>query len=158
MPPARATSARWSRCAGPTSCASSLPRRSPSPSWSTRSSTRPLRSSSASRLAVPIVLMGLNLRPLFASLPPLLGDVRADLGLSAAAAGLLTTGPVLCLGALAPLGPRLVRRMPVERLLVGCGALSAVGLALRGAGGTVALFAGTLTAGAAVAGAQVVLP
>jgi CP family cyanate transporter-like MFS transporter len=102
--------------------------------------------------------MGLNLRPLFASLPPLLGDVRADLGLSAAAAGLLTTGPVLCLGALAPLGPRLVRRMPVERLLVGCGVLSAAGLALRGAGGTVALFAGTLAAGAAVACAQVVLP
>jgi MFS transporter, CP family, cyanate transporter len=102
--------------------------------------------------------MGLNLRPLFASLPPLLGDVRADLGLSAAAAGLLTTGPVLCLGALAPLGPRLVRRMPVERLLVACGALTAAGLALRGAGGTAPLFAGTLAAGAAVACAQVVLP
>jgi MFS transporter, CP family, cyanate transporter len=101
--------------------------------------------------------MGLNLRPLFASLPPLLGDVRADLGLSAAAAGLLTTGPVLCLGACAPLGPWLVRRMPVERLLVVCGTLSAVGLALRGAGGTAALFAGTLAAGAAVACAQVVL-
>jgi MFS transporter, CP family, cyanate transporter len=102
--------------------------------------------------------MGLNLRPLFASLPPLLDDVRADLGLSAAAAGLLTTGPVLCLGALAPLGPRLVRRMPVERLLVGCGLLTALGLALRGAGGTAPLFAGTLLAGAAVACAQVVLP
>jgi len=44
--------------------------------------------------------------------------VRADLGLSAAAAGLLTTGPLLCLGILAPLGPRIARRMPVERLLV----------------------------------------
>jgi len=121
-------------------------------------STAGLSHLSATRLAVLIVLMGLNLRPLFASLPPLLGDVRADLGLSAAAAGLLTTGPVLCLGALAPLGPRLVRRMPVERLLVACGALTAAGLALRGAGGTAALFAGTLAAGAAVACAQVVLP
>jgi MFS transporter, CP family, cyanate transporter len=104
-----------------------------------------------------VVLMGVNLRPLFASLPPLLDDVRADLGLSAAAAGLLTTGPVLCLGALAPLGPRLVRRMPVERLLVGCGLVTALGLGLRGAGGTLGLFAGTLAAGAGVACAQVVL-
>ena len=68
-----------------------------------------------SALAVPIVLIGLNLRPLFASLPPLVHDVRADLHLSAAAAGLLTTGPLLCLGILAPIGPRIARRYPVER-------------------------------------------
>ena len=111
-------------------------RRSPSPSWSTRSSTRRPRCSSASALAVPIVLIGLNLRPLFASLPPLVHDVRADLGLSAAAAGLLTTGPLLCLGILAPLGPRIARRMPVERLLVACALATAVGCGARGLGGT----------------------
>jgi CP family cyanate transporter-like MFS transporter len=41
-----------------------------------------------------IVLPALNLWTIVASLPPLLGDVRADLGLSAAVAGLLTTLPV----------------------------------------------------------------
>ena len=51
-----------------------------------------------------------SLRTIFASLPPLLAEVRADLGLSAGAAGLLTTLPVVCLGALAPLAPRLARR------------------------------------------------
>ena len=40
-----------------------------------------------------IVLLALNLRTLVASLPPLLTDVRADLGLSGLAAGLLTTLP-----------------------------------------------------------------
>src|SRR4051794_21349826 len=109
-------------------------------------------------LTVPIVLIGLNLRPLFASLPPLLHDVRTDLGLSAAAAGLLTTGPLLCLGVLAPLGPRLARRMPVERLLVACALATAVGCGARGLGGTAPLFIGTLLAGAAIALAQVVIP
>jgi CP family cyanate transporter-like MFS transporter len=85
-------------------------------------------------------------------------DVRADLGLSAAAAGLLTTGPLLCLGLLAPLGPRLSRRMPVERLLLGCCIATGAGTAARGVGGTAGLFAGTLLAGAAIALAQVVLP
>jgi CP family cyanate transporter-like MFS transporter len=84
--------------------------------------------------------------------------VRTDLGLSAAAAGLLTTGPLLCLGILAPLGPRIARRMPVERLLVACALATAAGVGARGLGGTAALYAGTLLAGAAIALAQVVLP
>jgi CP family cyanate transporter-like MFS transporter len=84
--------------------------------------------------------------------------VRADLGLSAAAAGLLTTGPLLCLGILAPLGPRIARRMPVERLLVACALATAAGCGARGLGGTLPLFAGTLLAGAAIALAQVVIP
>src|SRR3954465_5205797 len=109
-------------------------------------------------LTVPIVLIGLNLRPPFASLPPLVHDVREDLGLSAAAAGLLTTGPLLCLGILAPLGPRIARRFPVERiLLVACFA-TALGTAARGLGGIPALYLGTLLAGAAIALSQVVTP
>jgi CP family cyanate transporter-like MFS transporter len=110
------------------------------------------------QLAVPVVLIGLNLRPLFASLSPLLHDVRTDLGLSAAAAGLLTTGPLLCLGALAPLGPRIVRRVAVERLLVACALLTAAGVGARGLGGAAPLYLGTLLAGAAIALAQVVIP
>ncbi|WP_231379164.1 MFS transporter [Candidatus Solirubrobacter pratensis] len=118
----------------------------------------PSSSASVTRLAVPVVLIGLNLRPLFASLPPLLHDVRADLGLSGAAAGLLTTGPLLCLGGLAPLGPRIARRWPVEWLLVACALATAAGCAARGIGGTAPLYLGTLLAGAAIALAQVVIP
>ena len=89
-----------------------------------------------------IVLLSLNLRTIFASLPPLLDDVRADLGLSHAASGLLTTGPVLCFAVLAPLAPRLTRRFPIERLLLVCGFLTAVGAGVRGVGGTAGLFLG----------------
>jgi CP family cyanate transporter-like MFS transporter len=105
-----------------------------------------------------VVLAGINMRMVFASLPPLLQEVRDDLGLSAAAAGLLTTAPVLCFGALAPLAPPLVRRVPIERVVAASAALTALGAGLRGVGGAGGLFAGTLLAGAAVAVAQTSVP
>jgi CP family cyanate transporter-like MFS transporter len=100
----------------------------------------------------------LNLRTAVASLPPLLDTIRADLALSATAAGVLTALPVLCFGAFAPLVPRLVRRVAIERLLAVCALVTGAALALRGAGGVAALFAGTLVAGAGVAIAQTALP
>lgn len=115
-----------------------------------------LRTGSTALAAV--ILLSINLRTVFASLPPLLAEVRADFGLSAGVAGLLTTGPVLCLGLLGQLAPHITRRVPIERVLVVCGLVTAGGVAARGAGSLAALFAGTLLAGAAVAIAQVALP
>lgn len=105
-----------------------------------------------------IVLLGVNLRTVIASLPPLLSDVRADLGLSATVAGLLTTLPVVCFGALALVGPRLARRVPLELVLVACALATAAGAALRGIDNAAALFAGSLVAGAAVGIGQATLP
>lgn len=115
-------------------------------------------SSRVTPFILPVVLTGLNLRPLFGSLPPLLADVRDDLGLSAGAAGLLTTGPLLCLGILAPLGPRIARRFPVERIIALALLCTALGTAARGLGGIAPLYLGTLLAGAAIALTQVVTP
>lgn len=98
------------------------------------------------------------MRTVFASLPPLLDEVRADLGLSAAVAGLLTAVPLLCFGLFAPFVPMLVRTVAIQRVVAVCAALTALGAAVRGLGGTAALFAGTLVAGAAVAFAQAVIP
>ena len=101
-----------------------------------------------------IVLLALNLRTLVAGLPPLLENIRDDLGLSGLAGGLLTTLPVLAFGAFAPLAPRLSRRVPIEWLLVGCALVTACAAALRGAGGVAPLFLGCALAGVAVAVAQ----
>ncbi len=109
-------------------------------------------------VVVSIVLLALNLRTVIASLPPLLGELRADLGLSATVAGLLTTLPVVAFGALAPAAPRLARRVGLERILLGCAALTAGSAALRGLGSLWALFAGSLASGVAVALAQGCLP
>jgi CP family cyanate transporter-like MFS transporter len=107
---------------------------------------------------VAIVLLALNLRPVFSSLSPLVDTVRDDLGLSAAAAGLLTTLPVLCLGMFAPLAPRLSARYPIERLLVVCALATGAGAAFRGIGSYPALIAGGVLAGSAIAVAQAVIP
>jgi CP family cyanate transporter-like MFS transporter len=105
-----------------------------------------------------IVLLALNLRTLVAGLPPLLDDIRGDLGLSGLAGGLLTTLPVLAFGAFAPLAPRLSRRVPIEWLLVGCAVVTAAAAALRGAGGVAPLYLGCALSGVAVAVAQASLP
>ncbi|MCC0241742.1 CynX/NimT family MFS transporter [Pseudomonas aeruginosa] len=82
-------------------------------------------------LLLGLVLVALNLRPALSSLAPLLNQVRDDTGLSAAAAGLLTTAPVLCLGLFAPLAPRLARRIGAERsvlLILFCLAGASIGI------------------------------
>ena len=51
-------------------------------------------------LAVAILLAALNLRIAgVASVPPLLTDLERELGISSTVAGVLTSLPVLCLGA-----------------------------------------------------------
>ena len=109
-------------------------------------------------VAAAVVLLALNLRTLIASLPPLLPDIRDDLGLSATVAGLLTTLPVVCFGAFAPVLPRLARRVSLERILASCGVVTIVAAALRGTGTAAALFAASLLAGISVAIAQGALP
>ena len=58
-----------------------------------------------------LVLVAANLRTLMASLPPLAETIRADLGLSSAWMGVLTTLPVLCMGLLAPVANQVARRV-----------------------------------------------
>src|SRR3954451_7241159 len=98
------------------------------------------------------------MRTAVASLPPLLADVRADLGLSGTVAGLLTTLPVVCFGALAFAVPGLARRYTLQRVLVACALLTAAAAGVRGFGTTAALFAGSLGAGVGVAVAQATVP
>ncbi|MFP3836248.1 hypothetical protein SCA31_25450, partial [Chryseobacterium sp. SIMBA_028] len=70
-------------------------------------------------LGVSLVLIAFNLRPVFSSASALLPEIRSGLGLSALGASLLTTLPVVCLGAFSPLAPRLAQRIGSERTLLG---------------------------------------
>lgn len=107
----------------------------------------------AGRLAagLAIVLVAFNLRPLFASVAPVLPELVAGLAISPAAASLLTTAPVLCLGLFAPAAPGLALRFGFERLLLGCLAALALGTALRGVASFPVLLAGVVIGGIAVA-------
>ena len=108
-------------------------------------------------LFAALVLSGLSLRTTFASLPPLLHEVRADLRLSAGVAGLLTTGPVICFGLFATAAPALARRWPIEWTLATAALITAAATAVRGTG-VIGLFAGTVFAGVAVAISQTLVP
>ena len=109
-------------------------------------------------LALSIVLVALNLRPALSSVSPVLAAVQAELGLSATAAGLLTTLPVLCLGLFAPLAPWLSERFDSERTVLGVLIVLGAGTALRGLFGPWGLFAGALLAGASIGVIGVLLP
>ena len=109
-------------------------------------------------LIMGLVLVEMNLRPALSSLSPLLNEVSASLGLSAAKAGLLTTLPVLCLGLFAPLAPILARRFGAERVVLGILLTLAAGIILRSSFGEVGLFVGSLIAGASIGIIGVLLP
>jgi MFS transporter, CP family, cyanate transporter len=110
-------------------------------------------------LLLALLLVAVNLRPAIASVPPLLGLLQTELGLSGAAAGMLTTLPVLCLSLFAPAGAAVARRLGRERALSVALALVAAGTLVRGAApDPVPLFAGTFLAGAGIAMGGALLP
>jgi len=114
-------------------------------------------------VGLALVLVAVNLRTTVASLPPLLGQIERELGLSGAAAGLLTALPVLCMALFAPMAHRLAHRFGREATALSAVALVAVGNGLRMAGSaswsaSAVLFAGTFLAGLGVAVCGVVLP
>ena len=65
-----------------------------------------------------ILLLAANLRPALTGLTPLIGQIRADTGISYGVAGLLTALPLLAMGVLSPIAPLLARRLGLERVLL----------------------------------------
>jgi MFS transporter, CP family, cyanate transporter len=113
----------------------------------------------AALLLAGIVLIAANLRPGITVVGPLVGDIRATLGLSNAGAGLLTTLPVLAFAVLSLLAPPIARRIGIERTLGVALVLIAAGALLRSAGPAVAAaFVGTTILGAGIAAGNVLLP
>ncbi|MFZ6049189.1 CynX/NimT family MFS transporter [Pseudomonas sp. CR3202] len=75
-----------------------------------------------------LVLAAINLRPGITSLAPLIERIALELSLSRSLISLATALPVLCMGLLAPLAPRLAVRFGLERVITVC--LALIGLAL----------------------------
>ena len=109
-------------------------------------------------LAAAIVFTALNLRTAVASVPPLLDEIRTDLPLSAAAAGALTTTPVVCMALGAVVAPRVARRIGTESAVAALCLTMVAGMLLRWVPGVAALFAGTIVAGLGIALGNVLVP
>jgi MFS transporter, CP family, cyanate transporter len=114
----------------------------------------PYRSTLASSTLAPLVglfLASLALRPQLLAIGPLLPTIREDLGMAHGVAGLLGTIPVLCMGLLAPFGPRLVARVGVRASLAACLAgICVFGLVRALAPDPATILAATLAIGVAV--------
>jgi MFS transporter, CP family, cyanate transporter len=109
-------------------------------------------------IAGAIVFTALNLRTAVASVPPLLDELRDDVPLSAAGAGVLTTLPVICMSVGSPVAPRLASRIGTETAVVALALTMVAGISLRLIPGIVPLFTGTIVAGLGIALGNVLVP
>ncbi|MFD1214668.1 MFS transporter [Arthrobacter sp. GCM10027362] len=107
---------------------------------------------------IGILLIAANLRVSFVSVGPVLGDIRTDLGLGAAAAGFLTSLPLVGFAVFSPLAPAVGRRLGLERTLWAALAVLAGGILLRSAALPGALWIGTGLLGLGIAFLNVLLP
>ncbi|MEY4493473.1 MAG: hypothetical protein RL355_822 [Actinomycetota bacterium] len=101
--------------------------------------------------AFPLFLVGLTLRPLTTAIGPILPEIRAEFGLSATSAAVLSTLPVIAFGAGAFFVPRVLHRITPNHALSFSLLIIALGAHLRMIPTVFALFLGTLIIGLGVA-------
>jgi CP family cyanate transporter-like MFS transporter len=119
---------------------------------------------SAVRAAFPwltvaaVMVASLSLRGPIVSPTPVLGDIRRDLGLNAAVAGLLTTAPVLMFAVLTPIAAVVIRRIGAEIAVAVTLVGVLVGTVLRIIPGFGWLLAGMVVIGASITLGNIVMP
>ncbi len=90
-----------------------------------------------------IVLVSFSMRAPMGAVGPLVSEIRQSLGISASAAGLVTTLPLLLFAFCAPIAGRLISKASFSILLPAYLGLVSIGVVLRSNFGVVGLFAGT---------------
>ncbi|MFF0903387.1 UNVERIFIED_CONTAM: MFS transporter [Kocuria sp. CPCC 205316] len=109
-------------------------------------------------VVVGIVLVALSLRGPIIAPTPVITQLQADLGLSAATAGLLTGLPVLLFALATPLASKLIGRFGPETAVLVCLTGVLAGTVIRSAGPAPVVLAGTVVIGAAIAIGNIVVP
>ncbi|WP_432520542.1 MFS transporter [Kineococcus sp. SYSU DK006] len=109
-------------------------------------------------LVAGLLLVACSMRSPLTGVGPLLPVLSADSGLGAAAAGALTSLPLLAFAGCSPFVPRAAARWGTRGTLVAALVVLVAGGALRWVPGAVPLFAGTALVGAGIAVANVLLP
>jgi CP family cyanate transporter-like MFS transporter len=109
-------------------------------------------------LIAGILVLASNLRPALTGVGPLVDDIRADLGLSGAAAGFLAALPLLMFAVFSPVSSAVALRFGTERALWGALVGLTAGILLRSAALPGAIWVGTAIVGASIAFFNVLLP
>ncbi|WP_297345448.1 MFS transporter [Amnibacterium sp.] len=107
---------------------------------------------------IGVLLIAVNLRAALTAVGPVLGLVRGDLHLSAAAAGLLTGLPLLAFAAFSPLAPAVARAVGLDRSLWLALLLTAAGIVVRSLPWGGGPWLGTAALGVGIALVNVLLP
>lgn len=94
-------------------------------------------------LALTVIFLAANMRACYTGVGTIVSFIQADLGLSAAAAGMITTIPLIIFAVVCPLSAPLSGKFGIGKMLLVGLVLNAFGSALRAFGGAVGLFAGT---------------
>ena len=109
------------------------------------------------KFLISLLVVAVCLRSAITGVGPLLTQLRADMGLSATVAGVLSSLPLLMFAVCAPLA-RLARNHGTERLLLAALLALLTGILLRPTGPLIALFAGTVLLAGGIAVANILLP
>ncbi len=109
-------------------------------------------------LIVGILFIAMALRAPVTGVPPLVGLIREQLGLSNTAAGMLITLPLLAFAVVSLVSAGMARRHGLERTLFFALLLIGGGIVLRSQGQAWALYAGTAVIGSGIAIGNVLLP
>ena len=109
-------------------------------------------------MGVGILCVALTLRPAITSVGPVIGLMQRNLGLTNAAAGFVTTLPLLAFAALSPVIPGIARRLGSERTIALGLVVLLCGILLRTIDAVPPLFCGTLLIGLGIAVGNVLLP
>ncbi|MCG9732087.1 MFS transporter [Shewanella sp. Isolate13] len=120
--------------------------------------SHPSRFASGAFLLLGVLLISISLRSPITGVGPLLDAIRAELHLSAAQAGMLTTLPLLAFAFFSPIAAKLGRKRGLEQALMLSLLLIVSGLVMRSLGTASTLFIGTVIIGAGIAFANVLLP
>ncbi|MGC4193103.1 MAG: MFS transporter [Thermomicrobiales bacterium] len=123
-----------------------------------RDTATPHRTRATAVILAGLIVTALNLRIVINALALVLDEIRETTGVSSAAAGLLTTLPILCFGLVAPFAPRIAGRIGLDRALILAMLGLIAGTLIRIIPSTPILFAGTAVVGLGIGIANVLLP
>jgi CP family cyanate transporter-like MFS transporter len=109
-------------------------------------------------LVAAIFLISMNLRPAITGVGPVLEFIRADTGLSAVFAGVLTSIPLAAFALMSPWAAAIGGKLGMERAIFIALLVLAVGVLLRSAPSLFALYAGSVLLACAIAVGNVLVP
>lgn len=109
-------------------------------------------------LVAAIFLISMNLRPAITGVGPVLEFIRADTGLSAVFAGVLTSIPLAAFAFMSPWAAAIGAKIGMERAIFIALIVLAAGVLLRSAPSLFALYTGSVLLAAAIAVGNVLVP